>query len=41
MTLNHWKDDLLPKFGELPIRHLQCRLQLVDCFIPPVFWQER
>jgi len=39
MTLDHWKNDLLPKIGELPFRHLQRRLQLVDCCIPLVLWQ--
>ena len=41
MTPDHWKNDVLPKFGELPIGHLQCRLHLVDCRIPPVFWHDR
>jgi hypothetical protein len=41
MTPDHWKDDVLPKFSELPIRHRQCRLQLVDCFVPPLLRHER
>lgn len=41
MTPDHWNHDLLPEFGELPIRHLQRRLQFVDGRIPLVLWQER
>ena len=41
VTMDHWKDELLPKFGEHLIRHLQCRVHLVDCRLPPVFWQDR
>jgi hypothetical protein len=35
MTLNHWKDDMLPKFGELLVRHLH----LVER-VPLVLWHE-
>ena len=41
MSLDHGKNDLLPKLREIPIRHLQGRLHLVDCCIPPVIWQDR
>jgi hypothetical protein len=41
VTMDHWKDDGLPKVGELPIRHLQGRLQFVDSCLPLVLWQER
>jgi hypothetical protein len=41
MTLDHWEDDLLPKFGELTFRHQQYRLHLVDCFILPLLRQDR
>jgi len=30
VTLDHGKDELLPKFGELTIRHVQGRLHLFD-----------
>jgi len=41
MTPDHWKDDKLPKFSELPIRHRPGRLQLVDCCIPLLIRHER
>jgi hypothetical protein len=34
MALDHGKDDMLPKYGELLVRHFECRLQFVDCCIP-------
>ena len=40
VTMDHWKDEVLAKIGELLIRHLQCRLYLGDCCLPLVFWQE-
>jgi len=41
VTLDHGKDELLPKFGELTIRHVQGRLHLFDGCIPPFLRQER